>query len=96
MIMCNPPHPGEILKEMYLEPMGITVTDAAKHLGISRATLSNLVNERSSVSGEMAIRLSKAFSTSIEFWINLQHQYDLWMTSKMSHRIKVQPFDLAA
>ena len=96
MIMHNPPHAGEILKDMYLEPMGLTVTDAAKHLGVTRATLSNLVNERASISNEMAIRLSKAFGTSIEFWMNLQHQYDLWQADKMSCKIKVQPFDIAA
>ena len=96
MIMCNPPHAGEILKDMYLEPMNITVTDAAQHLGVTRATLSNLVNERSSISNEMAIRLSKAFGTTIEFWMSLQHQYDLWSADKMSCKIKVQPFDRAA
>ncbi len=78
MNMHNPPHPGEILKEMYLEPLELTVTETAKALDITRQTLSDLVNGKSSISIYMAIRLSKAFMTSPEMWINLQFQYDLW------------------
>ena len=96
MIMKDPVHPGEIVRELFLEPMGITVTEAAKHLGVGRGTLSNLINEKSSISPEMAIRLSKAFSNSLEFWMNLQKQYETSQANMMSKKIKVAPFDKAA
>ena len=78
MLMHNPSHPGEILREMYLEPLGLTVTTTARALGVARPTLSNLVNEKKAVSPEMAYRLAKAFDTSVELWINLQAQHDVW------------------
>ena len=74
--MHKPAHPGEILREMYLEPLGLTVTDAAKALGITRKTLSELVNKRSGVSTSMALRLSKVFGTTPELWLNMQRNYD--------------------
>lgn len=77
-MMHNPPHPGEILRADYLEPLGLTVTDAAKALGVARKTLSAILNERAAVSPAMAYRLAKALDTSPDFWINLQSQYDLW------------------
>ena len=73
-----PVHPGEILKEMYLLPMNITISDAAANLGVSRKTISQLVNGRMGISVEMALRLSKAFGTTAELWLNLQRGYDLW------------------
>ena len=77
--MQNPAHPGEILKELYLEPLGLSITEAAEGLGISRKSLSALVNQRAGVSPVMALRLSRAFpNTSPQFWLNLQNQYDLW------------------
>ena len=76
--MYNPPHPGEILRADYLEPLELTVTEAAGALGVTRKTLSALVNERAGISSAMAHRLSKAFDTTPEFWVNLQTQYDLW------------------
>lgn len=76
--MDNPPHPGEILRADYLEPLGLTVTEAAKALGVARKTLSAVLNERAAVSPAMAYRLARAFDTSPELWINLQAQYDLW------------------
>jgi len=78
MKMHNPPHPGEILRELCLDPAGISVTDAAKALDISRKTLSAIVNGRSGISPEMAVRLSIAFDTTAESWLNQQSQYDLW------------------
>ena len=78
MSMHNPPHPGEVLKELYLDPLEITVTDAAKALNVTRKTLSAVINRRSGVSSEMALRLSKALNTSPEVWINLQAKFDLW------------------
>lgn len=77
-MMYNPPYPGEILRVDYLEPLELTVTEVARGLGVTRKTLSALTNERAGVSPAMAHRLSKAFDTTPEFWVNLQAQYDLW------------------
>ena len=90
MKMHNPPHPGEILKELCLEPLELTVTDAAKALGVSRKTLSSILNGRSGISPEMAIRLGKAFDTSPESWLTQQAQYDLWKVEKSAVGIKVR------
>ncbi|MGB3563112.1 MAG: HigA family addiction module antitoxin [Thermoanaerobaculia bacterium] len=77
MLMRNPNHPGEILREDYLEPLGLSVTDAAAGLGVTRQNLSAIVNGKRGVSSEMAYRLAKAFGTTPAFWINLQAHYDL-------------------
>jgi addiction module HigA family antidote len=77
-MMHNPPHPGEILRADYLTPLGLTVTEAAVGLAVTRKTLSAVLNERAGISPAMAHRLSKALDTSPEFWVNLQAQYDLW------------------
>ena len=76
--MHNTCHPGEILREDYLKPLGLTVSEVANGLGIARKTLSAIVNERAGISSAMAYRLARAFGTSPEFWVNLQTQYDLW------------------
>ncbi|MCU1322429.1 MAG: putative counterpart of the neighbouring HigB-like protein [Acidobacteriaceae bacterium] len=79
MRMYNPAHPGEVLREF----MGdMTVSDLAGHLGVTRVTLSRLINGNSGVSAEMALRLSEAFRTSPELWLNMQTQYDLWQASQ--------------
>jgi antitoxin HigA-1 len=78
MFMHNRPHPGKILKELCLAPLGLTVTEAAKALGVSRKDLSSILNGRTGISPEMAIRLSMAFDTTPESWLNQQVQYDLW------------------
>jgi antitoxin HigA-1 len=75
--MHNPPHPGEILRELCLEPLGLSVTEAAQALGVSRKTLSSILNGRSGISPEMAVRLSIAFNTTAESWLRQQLQYDL-------------------
>ena len=77
-----PVHPGEILKEMYLEPLGISVTDFADNLGVTRRTVSLLVNGHSGVSAEMALRLGKALGTTPELWLNMQQKHDLWSAGK--------------
>ena len=77
MRMHNPPHPGEIIKRLCLEPLGVSVTEAAQALDISRKTLSAILNGRAGISPEMAIRLSIAFGSSAESWLNQQTQYDL-------------------
>lgn len=88
--MNNPPHPGEVLRELCLEPMGLSVTDAAEGLGVSRKTLSSIINGRAGISPEMAIRLSKAFGTSPESWLNQQQQFDLWHAMNSGEKIKVK------
>ena len=90
MNMHNPPHPGEIIRDLCLEPLGLSVTDAAEALGVSRKTLSSILNGRSGISPEMALRLSKAFNTSPESWLNQQVQYDLWHAKKGIRGIKVK------
>ena len=82
MKMHNPPHPGEVLRKLCLEPMNLTVTDAARALGVSRKALSSILNGRTGISPEMAVRLSIAFDTSAESWLSQQLQYDLWHVEK--------------
>lgn len=88
--MRNPTHPGEVIKALCLELLGLSVTDAAKALGVSRKTLSTLLNGRSGISPEMALRLAKAFDTSPENWLNQQMQYDLWAAEKNLGELKVE------
>lgn len=92
MAMKNPPHPGEIIRELCLAPLGLTVTRAAEGLGITRKTLSLLLNGRAGISPEMAIRLSQAFGRSPESWLQLQLQYDLAQIRKSSKEIKTERF----
>jgi addiction module HigA family antidote len=73
-----PTHPGRILNSQYLEPLSLTITELANTLGVLRKTLSKIVNERGSVTSDMALRLSRAFDTTPELWLNLQRNYDLW------------------
>jgi len=88
--MYKPAHPGEVLKEMYIEPLGLTVTDTARSLGITRKTLSELINGRSGISTSMALRLSKAFGTTPELWLNMQQNFDLWKARKKTRLSKVK------
>jgi addiction module HigA family antidote len=90
MLMHNPPHPGEIIKELCLEPLGISVTDAANALGVSRKTLSAILNGRAGISPEMAVRLSIAFDTSAESWLNQQSQYELWHAEQYRSELQVK------
>jgi addiction module HigA family antidote len=78
MKMHNPPHPGEVLRELCLKPLGLTVTHVARALDVSRKTLSGILNGHAGISPEMAVRLSLAFGTTAESWMNQQIQYDLW------------------
>lgn len=80
----KPTHPGKIIKEDYLEPLTISIKDMALALGISRKTLSKIINERGSITPEMALRLSRAFETTPELWLNLQKNYDLWHAENSS------------
>ncbi len=80
--MFNPPHPGEVLKGLYLDELEFTITETAKALGISRQSLSEIVNKHNRVSPVMALRLAKAFNTEAEMWLNMQKNYDLWQAEK--------------
>ena len=87
--MHNPPHPGEVIRELCLAPLELSVTAAAKALGVSRKSLSELLNGRCGISPEMAIRLSIAFSTTPESWLSQQMQYDLWKARLKHKKLKV-------
>lgn len=89
--MKNPPHPGRSIRDACLEPLGLTVTGGAKVLGVTRATLSNLINGHTGISPEMAIRLARAFGGSPETWLKLQMQYDLAQALTNEAPLKVQP-----
>ena len=84
-----PTHPGGILKRQYMEPLSLTVSELAGTLGVSRKTLSKIVNERGGVTPDMALRLSKAFSTTPELWLNLQRNFDLWEAAHKSNDWKL-------
>jgi addiction module HigA family antidote len=94
--MRNPPHPGEVLKDtVFREDAGITVTEFARHLGVSRVALSRVVNGKAAVSAELAIRLAAALRGSAESWLRMQVAYDLWHTQK-KRRPKIEPLDSRA
>lgn len=90
MGMVAPPHPGGIVKSECLEPLGLSVTKAARGLGVSREALAKLVDERAGVSAEMAIRLSKAFGSSPETWLGMQTAYDLWEARERADQLQVK------
>jgi addiction module HigA family antidote len=94
MLMHNPPHPGEAVKRQCLEPLGLTVTEAAEGLGVSRNTRSMLINGRLGISPERAIRLSQGFGGSPESWLRQQMDYDLWQ-ARQKAPIKVRKFEAA-
>jgi addiction module HigA family antidote len=95
MAMHDPPHPGGIVRRQCLAPLGLTVTAAAKGLGVTRQALSDLVNERAGISVDMAIRLSKAFGSSPETWLGLQMAWDLWQARDRAEAIRVERFRAA-
>jgi addiction module HigA family antidote len=90
MPMKNPPHPGRLVRQECLEPIGLSVTDAAKALGVSRNALSELTNERRGISPEMAIRLDKAFGGGADTWHAMQAAYDMAQAMKKADQIKVR------
>jgi len=95
MKMHDPPHPGEVLRHLCLEPLGLTITEAARALDVSRKTLSAILNGRSGISPEMALRLSLAFDTTAESWLAQQLQFDLWQAEKQRDTLRVQPLTAA-
>lgn len=92
MLMHDPPHPGALIRRQCLEPLGLTVTEAAQGLAVSRNTLSMLLNGQLGISPEMAIRLSQAFGGSPESWLQQQLQYDLWYTQHAREDVVVRRF----
>ena len=90
MPMKNPAHPGRIVKSACLEPLGLSITAGAKVLGVTRQTLTKVVNGRSGISPEMAIRLSKAFGSTAETWLRMQLAYDLAQARRDENKIKVR------
>ena len=95
-MMHEPLHPGLMVKDVLIDNTGLSVTEAALKLGVSRTALSRLLNGHAGISPEMALRLSKLFNNSVEMWINLQMQYDVWVVKQKEHEIYVQPLDKAA
>ena len=91
--MKNPPHPGKAVRVSCLEPLGLSVTEGAKVLGVSRQALSNLVNGRAGISGDMAIRLAKAFGSTTETWIRLQAAYDVAQAQAREDQIEVERYE---
>ena len=90
MVMTNPCHPGEIIRDACLVGLGLNMTEAAAALGVTRTTLSRIVNAKASISPEMAVRLSKAFGSTPGFWLRLQLNYDLAQIEKKASRIRVR------
>lgn len=88
----TPVHPGEILREDYIKERGLTITEVAQGLGVARANLSAIVNERAGISPEMAVKLSEAFGNSTQFWVNLQKNYDIWHAEKSVDRKRIKHF----
>ncbi|MBD2705454.1 HigA family addiction module antidote protein [Spirosoma sp. BT702] len=91
-----PVHPGEILREDYIKERHLTVTEVAKGLGVARANLSAIVNERAGISPELAVKLSEAFGNTAQFWVNLQKNYELWHAERKVNRSAVQHFGQAS
>jgi antitoxin HigA-1 len=95
MTMKEPAHPGEVIRDLCLEPLGLTVTKAAEVLGVTRKALSELLNGHAGISPEMAVRLSKAFGGSVESWLRQQMIYDLAQVTKRAAQIQVQRYEPA-
>ena len=94
MSMHNPAHPGEILKELVITPLELTITDASAHLNVSRKTLSKVLNGRGAITPEMALRLELVFKKpSADHWLRLQNAYDLWQSRQNKSALHVQPYN---
>lgn len=96
MVMYDPPHPGTVVREFCINPLELTVTKAAKGLGVSRKAFSELLNGKAGISPEMAIRLEKLFGGSAESWLIQQAQYDLWQAMQRTDEIKVDKTGIGA
>lgn len=96
MAMHNPPHPGEVIRTEIIEAMGLTVTDAAKALGVSRQALSGLVNAKVDLSGDMALRIEKAFGPRLETLMGMQSAYDIFQARRRASKIHVRRYTATA
>jgi antitoxin HigA-1 len=97
IIMIHKPlHPGVILRDILIDSTDLTISEAAERLGVTRTTLSRLLNEHAGISPEMALRLSKLLNTSIDIWVNLQSQYDIWNVKQHANNLKIIPLKKAA
>ena len=96
MAMHNPPHPGEFIRETYIEPFDISIRSLAESLGVAASTMARITSERSAISPEMALRLSKALGRSPESWLAMQHNYDLWQAKKSANLSTVQKIHFEA
>jgi addiction module HigA family antidote len=96
MIMHEPLHPGIVVKDALIDGTGMSVTEAAERLGVTRTTLSRLLNCHAGISTEMALRLSMLFGSSIDMWVNIQSQYDIWQTKQHANSIHIEPLKRAA
>lgn len=95
MSVHNPAHPGELVKHDCLDALGLSVTEGAKVLGVTRQALSNLVNKHAGLSPEIAIRLEKTFGSSAQAWLKMQMQYELWVAQQKASEIKVERYQIA-
>ena len=97
MAMHDPAHPGEILRELVIEPLELTISDVSKHLNVSRKTLSKVLNARGSITPEMALRLELAFKNpNADHWLRLQNAYDLWQARRQESDLNVRPYKFAS
>ncbi len=96
MTMHNPPHPGEYIRETYIDPFDISIRSLAESLGVASSTLARIVSTRSGISPEMALRLSKALGRSAESWLTMQHNFDLWQAKKTADLSDVQKVQFEA
>ena len=96
MMLANPPHPGEVLNEGWIKPMGLTVTGVAEALGVTRKTLSAVLNGRARISPSTALRLSRAFDTTAESWLHQQMLYDLWQARQSEEHLSVKRIKTAS
>ncbi len=94
--MHKPPHPGEFIRDIYLDPYTLSIRGLADCLGVSASTLTRIINGQSGISPEMALRLAKAVSRSPESWLAMQHNYDLWQARQSTELSQVTPIDFAA
>lgn len=93
--MFDPPHPGEVLKGLHMQPIGLTIKEVAERLGVERKALSRLINGHTGVTAEMAIRLGRAFNTTPDLWLGMQRGYDLWHAKRRMQRetSRIKPFE---
>lgn len=96
MMMHEPLHPGIVVKDALIDGTGMSVTEASERLGVTRTTLSRLLNGHAGISTEMALRLSMLFGNSIDMWVNIQSQYEIWQTMQHVKNIHVEPLKDAA